>query len=147
MRLTISVVGRPAPQGSKRTGGAGQLLEQSSFLPAWKQAIKIAAFRAYAEIGLTQPMLPLFRPGMPVTIERCAFYMGEDQCRAAGTNQPVGTPDLDKLLRGVLDALGGGRKDTAQLYADDSQVVAIHGLTKQYATRPGAIIVVSDGRE
>lgn len=147
MRLTITVVGRPAPQGSKQRGSAGQLLEQSSYLPAWKQRVKIGAYEAYREIGLGDDMLPLFRPGVPVIIERCSFYLAPDQCRAEGTNQPTGTPDIDKLLRGLLDALGGGRKDTARLYADDSQVVAIHGLTKQYAARPGAIIIVSDGKD
>lgn len=147
MRLTITVAGRPAPQGSKRQGSVGQLLEQSSYLPAWKAAIKIGAYRAYADAGLPQDMLPLFRSGVPVIVEWCSFYLAPDQCRAEGTNQPLGTPDIDKLLRGLLDALGGGRRDTARLYADDSQVVAIHGLTKQYAERPGAIIVVSDGRD
>ncbi len=147
MRLTITVVGRPAPQGSKRTGGAGQLLEQSAYLPAWKAAIKIGAYRAYADAGLGQDMLPLFRAGRPVYIERCAFYLAADQCRSEGTMHPTGTPDIDKLLRGLLDALGGGRRDTARLFADDSQVVTINGLTKQYAARPGAIIVVSDGKD
>lgn len=147
MRLTITVVGRPAPQGSKRTGGAGQLIEQSSYLPAWKAAVKIGAYEAYRDAGLRHDVLPLFRRGVPVAIERCSFYLAPDQCRAEGTNQPTGTPDIDKLLRGLLDALGGGRRDTARLFADDSQVVTIHALTKQYAARPGAIIVVSDGKD
>lgn len=147
MRLTITVKGRPAPQGSKRTGTGGALLEQSSYLPAWKAAVKIGAWTALAEAGIQPEALPLFPTGRPVIIERCTFYLAEDQCRAAGTLHPVGTPDIDKLLRGLLDALGGGRRDTARLFADDSQVVMINGLSKQYAARPGAIIVVSDGRE
>lgn len=141
------IEGRPAPQGSKRTGTGGAMLEQSSYLPAWKAAVKIGTYAAYAAAGLPDTMLPLFRAGVPVTIERCSFYLANDQCRTAGSNQPTGTPDIDKLLRGLLDALGGGRRDTARLFADDSQVVAIHGLTKQYAARSGAIIVVSDGKD
>ena len=34
--LRVTVAGRPAPQGSKRLGGAGQLREQSAYLPAWR---------------------------------------------------------------------------------------------------------------
>lgn len=147
MRIEITVVGRPAPQGSKRAGSAGQMIEQSSYLPAWKAAVKIGAYKAYAAAEIPQDFLPLFRAGVPVIIERCSFYVGHDQCRAEGTNQPTGAPDIDKLLRGLLDALGGGRRDTARLFADDAQIVAVNHLTKQFSERPGAIIVVSDGKE
>lgn len=150
MKVTITVHGRPAPQGSKRTGGAGQLLEQSAYLPAWKQAVKIAAYRAYAEMGIGQDVLPLFPARVPLHIEQCTFFVGPTECRAEGTTAPVGPPDIDKLLRGLLDALGGGRKGTARLFADDAQIVRIDRLSKQRAGHPdrtGAVIIISDGRE
>lgn len=150
MRLAIQVLGRPAPQGSKRTGGAGQLLEQSDYLPAWKQAIRIGVYRAYAQREIAEDALPLFPAGTPIYIESCVFYVGPEQCRADGTHEPIGTPDIDKLLRGLLDALGGGRRGTARLFADDSQIVRIANLSKQRAGHPdrtGALIIVSDGKD
>jgi len=149
VRLTIAAIGRPAPQGSKQLGGAGQLLEQSAYLPAWRRAIKIAAFEEYRRLGLRAEDLPVFAAGVPVTIDSCTFFVGADQCRADGTNEPVGTPDIDKLLRAALDALGGARGTaSARCFADDSQVVEIRALRKVRATsQTGAMIVISDGRD
>jgi Holliday junction resolvase RusA-like endonuclease len=144
-------VGRPAPQGSKQLGGAGQLLEQSPYLAAWRRAVKIAAYEEYQRRGLGREHLPVFPAGTPVVVEMCTFWLAEDQCRAEGTDLPLGTPDIDKLLRSTLDALGGQRASSARLYADDSQVVQIRHLSKQRPTVPGGstgvVIVVSDGRD
>lgn len=147
MRLTIAAIGRPAPQGSKQLGGAGQLLEQSAYLPAWRQAVKIAAYERYRLLGIDPASLPLFPAGVPVIVEQCTFFVGPDQCRAEGTDEPIGTPDIDKLLRAVLDALGGA-KGSGRVFADDSQVVEIRALRKLRATsQTGVMIVISDGRD
>jgi Holliday junction resolvase RusA-like endonuclease len=150
LRLSIAAIGRPAPQGSKQSGGAGQLLEQSAYLPAWRQAVKVAAFEEYLRRGISAAALPIFPAGVPVVIESLTFFVGPDQCRAEGTDEPIGTPDIDKLLRAVLDALGGakGNRRSARCFADDSQVVEIRGLRKVRATtQTGALIVISDGRD
>jgi crossover junction endodeoxyribonuclease RusA len=150
VRLTIYVFGRPAPQGSKQLGGAGQLLEQSAYLPAWRQAVKVAAYKAYQAADIRHTSLPLFAAGTPVVVESCVFYVTDEQCRADGTDLPLGTPDIDKLLRATLDALGGQQRGSARLFADDSQVVRIRDLAKERPApgRPtGAMIIVSDGRE
>lgn len=151
MRLIIRVYGRPAPQGSKERGSAGQLLESSAYLPAWMTAVRGAAYVAYAGGGIGAGDLPLFGPGIPVVIEKMTFVVAPEQCRADGTDIPIGMPDIDKLLRSTLDALGGAkRRKTARLFADDSQVQGIRELWKVRATPeqpPGAIIIVSDGRD
>lgn len=146
MRLHIAAVGRPAPQGSKEQGGAGQLRESSIYLPAWRAAVKVAAYEAYRQRGIDPAWLPLFPAGVPVAVERCTFYVGPAQCRADGTDEPTGTPDVDKLLRAVLDALGGQRKGSARCFADDSQVVLINNLSKVRASsgKTGAYIILSD---
>lgn len=51
---------------------------------------------------------------------------------------PIVAPDLDKYIRGCLDAL------TGVAYIDDSQVVCIIAK-KQYAAEPGVDIEVTDG--
>lgn len=150
MRLRIRVHGRPAPQGSKSQGGAGQLLEQSIYLPAWRRAVVIAAYESYAAAGIGPGSLPLIPARLPAYVEMCTFIVLPEQCRAEGTDEPVGPPDVDKLLRSTLDALGGARRRTARVYADDAQIVRCRDLGKVRATpdQPaGAIIIVSDGRE
>lgn len=149
MRLIIRVDGRPAPQGSKERGSAGQLLESSPYLLPWRQAVKVGAYRAYQAAGIPHSDLPLFPAGVPVEFERFVFLVRPEQCRALDTDEPVGPPDVDKLLRATLDALGGARKGTARLYADDSQVKGIDGLRKERPVpgvpmydRPGALIIV-----
>jgi hypothetical protein len=146
--LAIRAYGRPAPQGSKEQGGAGQLLESSTYLPAWRQAVKVAAFEAYRRYGIPPEQLPLIPAGRAVVIERLHFYVYPEQCRAEGTDEPLGAPDLDKLLRATLDPLGGGKSRTARVFADDSQVVGVRDLWKYRACAehpPGAIILIETG--
>lgn len=148
MILAIRAYGRPAPQGSKEQGGAGQLLESSIYLPAWRQAVKVAAFQAYRDHGIDPAALPLLPRGRVVVIERLWFFVTAEQCRAEDTDEPLGAPDVDKLLRATLDPLGGGRRNTARLYADDSQVKGVRDLWKYRATAespPGAVILVNLG--
>lgn len=151
MRLTIRVFGRPAPQGSKELGGAGQLRESSRYLAAWRRQVVIGAYRAYAAVGVAPTALPIFPAGAPVHLLLCTFIVTEQQCRADDTDDPVGKPDVDKLLRSTLDALGGRTdpRNTARLFADDSQVTRVRELGKVRATAEqpaGAIIIASDGR-
>ncbi len=148
MILPIRAYGRPAPQGSKEQGGAGQLLESSAYLPAWRQAVRVAAFEAYRAHGVQPDQLPLIPPGQPVVIDRLWFFVFPQQCLAAGTSEPLGTPDIDKLLRATLDALGGAKGKTARLFADDSQVQVISDMGKYRATAhkpPGAEIQIRWG--
>ncbi len=151
MRLTIIVHGRPAPQGSHDLGSAGQVLDSSPYLKAWRQAVRLAALRASARDGVRPEQLPLFPAGVPVIVEQLVFYVLPEQCRAADTDEPIGPPDLDKLLRATLDGLGGAKnpKCHARLFADDAQVKTIRELGKERSTSgiPGAFIVVSDGRD
>lgn len=147
MILSIRVIGRPAPQGSKEQGPAGQLLESSPYLPAWRQAVKIGAYEAYKAAGIDPRALPLIPAGRPVLVELCEFIVTDEQCRAADTEEPLGDPDVDKLLRATLDPLGGGKTNTARVFADDSQVWKVRDLSKRRTDPgelPGAIIVISD---
>lgn len=144
MKLIIDVQGRPAPQGSKELGGAGQLRESSAYLPAWRLAVKVATYKAYREAGIDPARLPVFPRGMRLRIERCAFILAPEQ------GEPTNKPDIDKLLRSTLDALGGAYGRSARLFADDSQIVRIDGLEKirhgdgERAMTPGAYIIISN---
>lgn len=109
-RLVVSVAGRPAPQGSKKLGAAGQMREQSAYLPAWRAAVKRAVYEAYKAAGLPADALPLFRGPVAVGV---TFRLD--------TGQRVDSaPDLDKLLRSTWDAL-----TAARVWEDDGRCVFV----------------------
>lgn len=133
MRIEIHVDGRPAPQGSKQRGAAGQLREASHYLPAWRSAVKIATFRAYDLAGVTPEQLPLFR-NEKVVVEQLSFRLG-------GNLRDIDPPDLDKLTRATWDAL-----TQARVWDDDARVVEVRRIGKRRplpGEQPGADIIIS----
>lgn len=89
---------------------------QGSALAAWRSAIALEAKRAGAKPHLEPVEMELqFTIPRPKTVTR---------------DYPSVAPDLDKLIRSVLDAL------TSVAYRDDGQVVGITA-SKEYASEPG----------
>lgn len=117
-QLDVTVQGRPAPQGSKGVGAAGQMREQSRYLPAWRAAVKKAVYERYREAGVEPGDLPLFRGPVELSV---VFRL--DPARRVD-----GPPDIDKLLRGLCDSL-----TQARVWEDDSRVVTILYAAKQHA--------------
>lgn len=116
--LRVTVRGRPAPQGSKRPGAAGQMREQSAYLPAWRAAVKQAVYERYRELGVPPGELPLLRGPVAIGV---TFRLD--------TGQRIDSPpDLDKLLRGVWDAL-----TAARVWEDDGRVVEVLWASKSLA--------------
>jgi crossover junction endodeoxyribonuclease RusA len=110
--LDVFVPGRPAPQGSKRflgnRGGKGITVESSKAVAPWRADIRehVAARRSEPPLaGALAVRLEFVLPRPVSTPKR-------------RTPAAVKRPDLDKLVRAVLDALG-----SAGLWVDDSQVV------------------------
>lgn len=140
--LTVRVVGRPAPQGSHELGSAGQFRDSSDYLASWRAAVKRDVRMAFRDAGVPPAAMPLIGAGIPVHVHALSFILLDEQCRAAGTNEPTGRPDIDKLLRATLDGL-----TDARAYGDDAQVVKIHSLEKvraQPGEQAGAFIIISD---
>ena len=130
--MTFDVIGRPAPQGSKKSIGNNRFIESSKFLPAWRKAVREAAEVAVMVNGWE-------RVSGPVELE-VMFYLDRPSS-VSPTKRPYPTvpPDVDKLIRGVGDSL------TGVVYDDDSQI--IRTLTwKLYADarEPGAFIRVNE---
>jgi hypothetical protein len=120
-QLSISVLGRPAPQGSKD----GNMREQSVYLPKWRADIKKAVYVRYAELGITPRDLAARPKGVllagPVGFS-CAFWLD--------TGQRIDSPpDMDKLIRATWDAL-----TKARVWEDDGRVVALREVRKAQAT-------------
>lgn len=117
--ITFRVNGIPIPQGSMKVINGRVLHSQGSALAVWRSLIGWEAKVAGAEPH-----------ALPVKIT-ISFYMPRP--KTVKRAYPSVAPDLDKLIRAVLDGL------TGVAYADDGQVVQIHAQ-KLYGASVGAEI-------
>ena len=129
--MEIRIYGDPAPQGSKRVFN-GRIVEASgNKLKVWRKAIAAACQNLVTEehsllLGPVRVEVEFYLPRpASVTIKKRAL--------------PIVPPDLDKLLRGLLDGIG----QSEVIWGDDSQVVQIEAV-KLYAddTEPGATVTI-----
>jgi Holliday junction resolvase RusA-like endonuclease len=129
--MEIRIYGDPAPQGSKRVFN-GRIVEASgNKLKIWRKAIAAACQNLVSEehsllLGPVRVEVEFYLPRpASVTIKKRAL--------------PIVPPDLDKLLRGLLDGIG----QSEVIWGDDSQVVQIDAV-KLYAdeTEPGATVTI-----
>jgi crossover junction endodeoxyribonuclease RusA len=132
MEISFDVLGRPSPQGSKKSIGNNRFIEASKFLPAWRNAVKIAAEHAVTVNGWA-------KVSGPVELEIMFYLDRPSSISATKRPYPIVPPDVDKLIRGVGDAL------TGVVYDDDSQIVRVLAW-KVYADNrePGAFIRVAE---
>ena len=130
-RVSFVVHGTPVPKGSlkpfvvKRKDGSAtaHLTHDNPALRPWAQAVAGAAILARAHSGrLDAPWR-----GVPIEVS-CRFYLPRVKAdygtgrnalklKPSAATHHIRKPDVDKLVRGVLDAL------TGVLYGDDGQVV------------------------
>ena len=131
MTLSFRVFGIPVPEGSTRAwvhdGKAYTTHSNKRLLGPWRDSI------ANAAVGRTTTL------DRPASV-RVTFYLPRPKSRTRKRSTPFPypdvRPDLDKLVRAVLDAL------THIAWNDDSQVVHIE-TSKVYASTsvpPGAQI-------
>ena len=117
--ITFRVNGIPIPQGSMKVINGRVLHSQGSALAGWRSLIGWEARAAGA-----------FPHSYPVKIS-IAFFMPRP--KTVKRAYPSVAPDLDKLIRAVLDGL------TGVAYEDDGQVIEIHAQ-KLYGASVGAEI-------
>jgi crossover junction endodeoxyribonuclease RusA len=114
--LSIFVPGVPAPQGSKRHVGNGVMVESSKRVKPWRQDVREAALATGVRIT------------GPVSVD-LLFVMPRPKSAKPGQAADK-RPDLDKLVRAVLDAL-----TSAGTFEDDARVVSL--LARKALTQPG----------
>lgn len=118
MRLSFFVPGIPRPQGSKRafvnphTGKPTVVESAGRPLKDWRADVRDAARTVLAldSQGITL--------GGPLHVD-ITFVLPRPKARKRDVH-PTTRPDVDKLARGVLDALTSSR-----LYGDDGQVASL----------------------
>lgn len=148
-RLQFEVPGIPQPQGSTRSfarGGKVITTSDNPKLRPWRDAVcwhARAALVAAPRAGWTGPFEGPVTVSAIFYLPRPAGHFGTGrnagQVRASAPPFPAGKPDLDKLIRGVLDALS-----EAGVWRDDAQVVSFGDIGKRYSDRPGACIAIQE---
>lgn len=125
------VPGRAAPQGSKRHVGRGVLIESSRDVGPWRERVALAARRAMNGRPLfdTAALAVDIRFVMPRPASTPKHH----------TPAAIKRPDLDKLVRAVLDAL------THTVFADDSLLIDLRARKRlaEAGEPPGAQIAVT----
>lgn len=131
--LSFQVFGIPKPQGSKKgfvnkkTGGVIMTEQAGAALTTWREDVKQGALKAMAEVGMGEPHLGpvsvtvtffMPRPKYHFRTGKHAHLLKDEAPRYHTT-----TPDVDKCLRSVLDAL-----TVAGVWRDDAQVSTLIGL-------------------
>jgi crossover junction endodeoxyribonuclease RusA len=110
--LSVFVAGTPVSQGSKRHVGNGVMIESSKALKPWRSDIRSALIDSAGQPrarfdGAVSCTLVFIMPRPISTPKR-------------STPAAVKKPDIDKLARALLDAIG-----SAGVWRDDSQVVEL----------------------
>ena len=130
--MMFTVIGTPAPQGSKRHVGRGIMIESSKKLKPWRDSVTHAAMAANkgaAALDCACVLTVYFFVIRPKSGKKEEF--------------PRRKPDLDKLLRSTMDAI-----TAAGIWTDDSRVVRIFA-SKLFADEwehnvPGADIFIAE---
>lgn len=126
---SFSVVGTPAPQGSKRHVGKGRMVEQSKLVRPWREAVKWAWIEA-RQRGQAKPILGPVSVSILFRFERPAKPKYGFPC----------AKDIDKLQRATFDAL-----TEAGAIEDDRFVVRAEAL-KTWADQSGAAVFIQEVR-
>ncbi len=123
--ISLTVYGRPAPQGSKRHVGRGIMVESSKALKPWRQMVSATALEK----------LGVFRgSGLEAVRVDIDFFFSKPKS-AKKRVFPTVKPDIDKLARAILDGL------TGIAYKDDAQVIFLQ-TRKFYDAIPRVEIMV-----
>jgi Holliday junction resolvase RusA-like endonuclease len=136
--VRIDVDGVPQPKGSMVAYPVGRRRRRivttsaNPHLGAWTHQVRIMALKAIP---------PAARPLLPIP-ERAIVYLDFRlrPPRRFRRGWPTGRPDLDKLVRAVLDAL------TGLAWADDAQVCDITATKRYDATGHPGVAIALDQR-
>ena len=138
--FTFTVLGKPAPQGSKRHVGKGVMVESSKRCKPWRQDVRHTAMDLlpdgwYAKMEDAMLLSVVF-----------VFARPKNHFRTNGELKPSAPKhctgrigDVSKLIRAVEDAM------TGIVYNDDAQIISLiaHRRFANDREQPCAIITVS----
>lgn len=115
MTITVTVLGTPAPQGSKRHVGNGVMVESSAKVKPWREAVKWAVDDQHGQAVRD------FDPFRGPVIVELVFTLAKPASAPKRTRTwPSKRPDIDKLIRSTLDGL-----TDSGVIRDDAQIVQL----------------------
>ena len=120
--LTVTVLGEPIPQGSLRAVGRGRMISDNTRLRPWRDTVAWHVREDMVSEGVVT-----FEG--PVSLH-ATFTLPRPKSAPKRRWAPDRKPDLDKLLRALLDACtaGGAWSDDAQVVtASASKVYPVDG--------------------
>lgn len=118
--FTCVVYGQPAPKGSKRHVGNGIMIESSKALEPWMEAVKSAARRKVDRHPLHPRLNRTWPLNEPLRAEIIFTVRKPTSAPKRRRTWPDRYPDVDKMLRGVFDAL-----TQAGIVIDDGRFVLV----------------------
>jgi Holliday junction resolvase RusA-like endonuclease len=132
------VHGNPVPQGSSSAfihNGKAIVTSANRHLKGWRTKIRGAAYAAYlsTQDGAIEIPVGHYMVRLAFWMPRPAFHYGAKGLKPSAPAHPSVKPDLDKLVRAVLDGI-----TDAKLWGDDSHVLGIMAV-KMYAPTPEAV--------
>ncbi|MCU1617370.1 MAG: holliday junction resolvase [Frankiales bacterium] len=130
MTLTVTVPGKPVTQGSMKTVNRRTFHDNEKDLLPWREAIGWHIRQEMAAAGLEEPL------DGPLTLT-ATFTLTRPPSISKSRWAPHTRPDLDKLCRGLGDAIGA-----SGLIRQDAQFVTIVA-SKVYGALPGVTFTVS----
>lgn len=113
MKIEFTVYGKPEPQGSSRAfmvKGRPIITSSNKNLKSWRQELSKAAMSACCD---SEPDVWPLEKRTPVQVALQFFFKPPQKNKL---NQKTTRPDVDKLMRAVLDGMSG------IVYEDDCQV-------------------------
>jgi Holliday junction resolvase RusA-like endonuclease len=131
----FTVVGRPAPQGSKSYLGKGCFKEQSPYVKAWRNDVRNAAMAAFGDAQAVTG--PVFTSVTFLFARPKVHHIGSNPDKPLKASAPywhTSAPDRDKLERATNDAL------TGVIWKDDSQVAGTFSRKIYHTDFSGACI-------
>lgn len=141
MSIRFDVPGRPVPQGSLRAfkakSGAIVTPQQPKVL-SWRGSVQSAYLRAAdaRPARSPEPSDAAFYVAVEFYFKRPKAHLtSKGLAKASAPLAHTQSPDVDKLLRSILDAL------TGYVWHDDKQVVTVHG-DKSWSDRDYASIQI-----
>lgn len=130
MRAEATVMGIPRPQGSKRMVGNGRFIESNAdVLVPWRDSVASA---------LAEALPAGWDPEGAFSVTAVFTW---SHLKTRRRRYKASPPDIDKLLRAVLDA-----GTYAGAWRDDGAVVEIRAV-KVYAELPGLRLVIDRKEE
>lgn len=116
MEIAFTVEGIPRPQGSKSHIGRGIMVESSKYVANWRNMIREAARKAMQDRNIECQREKAVTIEATFYFERPKAHYTSKGLRATAPVIVTKKPDVDKLLRAVLDAC------SMVVYYDDCQV-------------------------